>query len=132
MTHTIGDIMATELLTFTPETSIHKAIHLLLEKRFSGAPVINAEGKLVGVLSKKDCLKIVFSAGYHHDHGGQVAEYMSAKVETLDVDTGLIEAAEHFIKSSFRRFPVMRDGKMVGQISRHDVLRSLIEESSAR
>ncbi|MCK5166068.1 MAG: CBS domain-containing protein [Rhodospirillaceae bacterium] len=132
MTRTIGDIMATELLTFTPETSIHKAIHLLLEKRFSGAPVINAEGKIVGVLSKKDCLKIVFSTGYHHDHGGQVSEYMSTKVETLDANTGLIEAAEHFIKSSFRRFPVVRGGKMVGQISRHDVLRSLIEESAAR
>ncbi len=129
MTHTIGDMMTTELLTFTPETSIHKAIHLLLGKRLSGAPVVDGNGALVGIISKKDCLKIVFSTGYHNDHGGQVSEYMSTKVETLDVDTGLIEAAEHFIKSSFRRFPVMRGGKLVGQISRHDILKSLIEEA---
>ncbi|MDH5490296.1 MAG: CBS domain-containing protein [Rhodospirillaceae bacterium] len=130
MTRTIGDIMATKLLTFTPETSIHKAIHLLLEKRFSGAPVLDTDGNLVGVLSKKDCLKIVFSTGYHHDHGGQVREYMSKNVETLNADTDLVEAAEYFIKSHFRRFPVVQDGKLVGQISRHDILRALIEESA--
>lgn len=129
MTRTIGDIMATKLLTFTPETSIHKAIHLLLEKRLSGAPVLDTDGNLVGVLSKKDCLKIVFSTGYHHDHGGQVREYMSTNIETLDAKTDLIEAAQHFIKSSFRRFPVMQGGRLVGQISRHDVLKALIDES---
>ncbi|MDH3335352.1 MAG: CBS domain-containing protein [Rhodospirillaceae bacterium] len=131
MIRTIGDIMATQLLTFTPETSIHKAIHALLEKRLSGAPVVDNDGNLVGVLSKKDCLKIVFSTGYHHDHGGQVREYMSTNIETLDIGTSLFDAAEHFIKSNFRRFPVMRGSKLAGQISRHDVLRALIEESSA-
>ena len=130
MTRTIGDIMATQLLTFTPETSIHKAIHQLLEKRLSGAPVLDNNGNLVGVLSKKDCLKIVYSTGYHHDHGGQVSEYMSTNIETLDADTSLIDAADHFIKSNFRRFPVTRDGKLVGQLSRHDILKALIDEST--
>ncbi len=122
---TIGDIMATELVTFTPETSIHDAIHVLLERRISGAPVVDQAGKLVGVLSKKDCLKIVFSTSYHGDRGGPVSEFMSAPVETLEPDLDLVSAAQHFLESHFRRFPVLRDGRLVGQVSRCDILKAL-------
>lgn len=127
MTRTIKDIMATQLVTFTPDTNIHQAIHTLLDKRISGAPVIDDEGTLVGVLSKKDCLKVVFSTAYHQDRGGPVVEYMSTDVQTLDAHTTLVAAAEHFVASAFRRFPVIRDGKLVGQVSRHDILKSLAE-----
>lgn len=122
---TIGDIMATELVTFTPETSIHDAIHVLLERRISGAPVVDEAGKLVGVLSKKDCLKIVFSTSYHGDRGGPVSEFMSEPVETLEPELDLVSAAQHFLESHFRRFPVLRDGRLVGQVSRCDILKAL-------
>ena len=78
MTRTVADIMATRLVTFSPDTNIHEAIRILLEKRISGAPVVDAAGALVGVLSKKDCLKIVFSSRYHDDRGGPVRDFMSA------------------------------------------------------
>lgn len=126
---TVGDIMTTELLTFTPETSIHEAIKALIDHRYSGAPVVDADGKLVGVLSRKDCLRIVFSTSYHGDWGGTVAEYMSTEVETLDADTDLVSAAKTFLASRYRRFPVMRDGRLVGQVSRADLLRALIAEA---
>lgn len=129
MTRSVADIMATQLVTFSPDTIIHRAIHVLLEKRLSGAPVVDDSGKLVGVLSKKDCLKIVLSSSYHQDWGGTVRDYMSPDVTTIDADTDLMSAAEFFLNSNFRRFPVLRDGRLVGQISRHDVLRSLIEEA---
>lgn len=129
MTRTVADIMTSELVTFLPETNIHEAIHTLLDKRISGAPVVDGSGALVGVLSKKDCLKIVFSTAYHQDRGGPVSEFMSTDVHTLDVDTKLIDVAEHFTKSNFRRFPVLQGGKLVGQVSRHDLLKSLIEDS---
>jgi CBS domain-containing protein len=122
---TVGDIMATELVTVTPGTNIHDAIHLLLDRRISGAPVVDDEGGLVGMLSKKDCLKIVFSTSYHRDRGGPVREFMSAPVETLEADMDLISAAQHFLVSNFRRFPVVRSGRLVGQVSRHDILRTL-------
>ena len=128
MTRTIADIMTTELVTFTPDTNIHKAIHVLLDKRISGAPVIDDAGNLVGVLSKKDCLKIVYSTAYHQDRGGPVSEYMSTDVHTLDAATDVAVAAEHFVNSNYRRFPVLRDAKLVGQVSRHDILKSLIED----
>ena len=127
MNRTVADIMATRLVTFPPDMNIHEAIRILLEKRISGAPVVDADGALVGVLSKKDCLKIVFSARYHDDWGGPVRDFMSAPVETLDATLDLVSAAQYFLRSEFRRFPVLRDGKLVGQVSRYDILRSLTE-----
>jgi CBS domain-containing protein len=127
MTRTVADIMATRLVTFTPETSIHDAVRVLLDKRLSGAPVVDADGALVGMLSKKDCLKIVFSSRYHDDWGGPVSDFMSAPVETLDAGEDIVSAVESFLDSHYRRFPVLRDGKLVGQVSRHDVLKALIE-----
>lgn len=125
---TLSEIMATRLVTFSPESSIHEAIKVLLDKRLSGAPVVGAGGALVGVLSKKDCLKVIFTTCYHQDRGGQVREYMSPNVETLDADTDLVSATQIFLDSHFRRFPVMRDGRLVGQVSRCDLLQALIDE----
>ena len=122
---TASDYMSGDPVTFTPETDIHRAIKALLEHRISGAPVLDGEGRLVGVLTKKDCLKIAFSASYHQEWGGRVAEFMSAEVKTVDADTDVVEVAELFLNSRFHRFPVMRNGRLVGIISRHDVLRAL-------
>ncbi|MDH5411880.1 MAG: CBS domain-containing protein [Alphaproteobacteria bacterium] len=125
MTRTVADIMATQLVTFSPDMNIHEAIRILLDKRISGAPVVDSNGALVGMLSKKDCLKIVFSSQYHDDWGGPVRDFMSVPVETLDADMDLVSAAQRFLESHFRRFPVLRDGKLVGQVSRYDILKVL-------
>lgn len=128
MTRTIADIMATRLVTFTPDMNIHEAIGILLDKRISGAPVLDSSGALVGMLSRKDCLKIVFSSQYHDDWGGPVRDFMSMPVETLDAGLDLASAAQQFLDSHFRRFPVLRDGKLVGQVSRYDILKVLTEK----
>ena len=129
MSRTVADVMATGLVTFAPDMNIHEAIQTLLDKRISGAPVVDETGHLVGVLSKKDCLKIVFSSRYHDDWGGPVRDYMSAPVETLDADLDIVSAAQTFLDSHFRRFPVLRDGRLVGQISRYDILKALSEHT---
>lgn len=121
----IGDYMATDLITLSADMEIIKAMTLLLDKKLSGAPVVDEKGNLTGVLSKKDCLRAALNASYHQDWGGTVADYMSANVDTLDVDTDLVQAAEYFLASPYRRFPVLSDGRLAGQISRADLLRAL-------
>ena len=123
----IEKYMATELVSFAPEDDIIHAMRVLLDKHLSGAPVLDRNGQMVGILSQKDCLEIVYNTAYHQDWGGQVEQYMSREVEHIDADSSILEAAEKLLRSSYRRFPVLRDGQLVGQISRHDIMRALDE-----
>jgi len=126
----IRDYMARDLVTLSTTLEINRAAALLLERRISGAPVVDARGGLVGVLSKKDCLRAALHASYYRDWSGTVDKYMSANPETLDADLDILEAAEAFLASHFRRFPVMSEGALVGQVSRADILRALYEHWS--
>lgn len=125
MTTSIEQHMATELISFSPEDDILHAMRVLLDKKISGAPVLDESGKLIGILSMKDCMEIVYNTAYHQDWGGKVEQYMSHEVEHIEADTSILTAAEKFLNSNYRRFPVLRNGQLVGQISRHDILRAL-------
>ncbi len=121
----VKDFMTTDPVTLTPDMDIHRAMKILLEREISGAPVLDAQGGLVGILSTKDCLKVAFSASYHREWGGPVSEFMSSEVQTIESDTDIVEAAELFLKVRYRRFPVVTNGRLDGLISRYDVLRAL-------
>ncbi|MDX1604986.1 MAG: CBS domain-containing protein, partial [Candidatus Competibacterales bacterium] len=102
------------------------AIHLLLKNRISGAPVVDKLGNIVGILSEKDCLKVMLTASYYEEPGGKVEEFMTPEVKTVDAESSLVDVAEIFLETNYRRFPVVADGnRLVGQISRRDVLRAL-------
>lgn len=126
----VKDYMARTLVTFKPDTDVLDAVHVLVDKRIAGAPVVDDAGTLLGMLSELDCMKIALHAGYHGDWGGPVSEYMTHGVETVDAEMSIIDLAQVFIESQYRRFPVMSRNRLVGQISRRDVLRAL--ESLAR
>lgn len=117
--------MAANLITFKPDMEMRLAISYLVEKRISGAPVVDDHGNLVGVLSEQDCMKMALSTGYHEDLGGLVQDFMSTSVVTIDAATSILELAQKFIDSPYRRYPVLQNGRLVGQISRRDVLRAL-------
>lgn len=121
----IADYMTPDLITLPPQLEINHAMNLLLDHGISGAPVVDDDGQLIGVLSKKDCLKAALEASYYREWGQTVANHMSTEVETMEVNTDIVTAAKAFLKSSFRRFPVMENGQLVGQISRADVLRAM-------
>lgn len=128
--YTIHKFMATNLITFSPDTPIETAIESFLTHKISGAPVVDVKGKLVGILSEKDCMKTLFEASYYNNLGGYVKEYMSTEVTTVDVNDTLSNVADSFMKSRFRRFPILEGDKLVGQISRRDVLRAIHQLSN--
>ena len=121
----VKDYMARTLVTFKPDTDVLDAVHTLVENRIAGAPVVDDEGNLLGMLSEFDCMKVALDAGYHGIYGGPVRDYMSDGVKTVDADMSIIDLAQVFINEKFRRFPVMHGTRLVGQISRRDVLRAL-------
>jgi CBS domain-containing protein len=122
---TVKDYMSANLVTFTPDMDILKAISLLIENRISGAPVVDKQGNMVGMLSEKECLKVALQASYHSESAGTVAEYMRAETKTVDADTNIVDIAGMFLRDGYRRYPVMKDNRLVGQISRRDVLRAM-------
>jgi len=119
--------MTEKLVTFTPEQSMAEVIKAMLETKISGAPVLNEKGEMIGVISEMDCLKVILSSTYYNQPIGlgKVADYMTVGVKTIHHQKDIIDAADLFLKSNVRRFPVVDDhGKVIGQISRRDVLRA--------
>lgn len=121
----VKDYMTGKLVAFTPDTDVLDAIHELVQKRIAGAPVVDDHGNLVGMLSEFDCMKVVLTSGYHSEPGGPVADLMSSDVKTVDANMSIFDLAQLFMESGYRRYPVMKDNRLIGQISRRDVLRAL-------
>jgi len=120
-----ADCMVRELVTVRPDTDAYDAIALLLKHRISGMPVVDESGRLVGMLSERDCLKTLLDSEYHNMPTAKVKDLMSAEVKTIGADTGIVEIASLFLDAPFRRFPVLDKGRLVGQVSRKDVLRAI-------
>jgi CBS domain-containing protein len=125
MSGLVKDYMARTLVTFKPEMDVLDAVHILVEKRIAGAPVVDDHGSLIGMLSELDCMRVALNAGYHGDWGGPVADYMTVDTKTVNAEMSIVDLAQVFVDSRFRRFPVTQNNRLVGQISRRDVLRAL-------
>jgi CBS-domain-containing membrane protein len=125
---TARDIMAKRLITFRADQSIDDAIKTLLKHSISGAPVVDDDQKLIGILSELDCLRTLSSdefLGDEQEEAGLVEHFMSTGAKTIEPELGVYSIAHHFITSVDRRLPVIEDGRLIGQVSRRDVLRAI-------
>jgi CBS domain-containing protein len=115
--------MDTTVPTLSPGASVLDAIDFLLKKRVTGAPVVDDDGRLVGIFTEKDCLRIVAHAPEPQNIAGRVGDYMTRDVQTISPDMDVYYAAGLFLNVNFRRFPVVENGRLVGAITRFDILR---------
>ena len=121
----ITKYMTTELVTFKPETEIIEVIDNMLEHHFSGAPVLNHDKELVGLISEKDCLRVLIDSAYHNQpiSNQTVEKYMTPDPITVSVDSDILDVANLFLQTGVKRFPVVDDkGILIGQVSRRDIL----------
>jgi len=121
----VKDYMTTKLINIEHNQPVYDAIKTLLSNRISGAPVVDESGKLVGILSEKDCLRIFANGSFHNLPASNVVDYMSKIVTTVNPDTDVFTAADIFLKHTFRRLPVMDGDKLIGIISRRDILKAV-------
>ncbi|HAQ49912.1 MAG TPA: CBS domain-containing protein [Gammaproteobacteria bacterium] len=122
----VREYMTVSRVSFLPEQDILQAVHILLSHQLSGAPVIDQYNNLLGFLSEKDCIQVALNAAYQQDHTyGQVAEYMSSGVITVDIDSAVVDAAQLFLNNTYKCYPVMDNHQVVGFISRLHILRAL-------
>lgn len=120
----VADYMTRRLITFRPDTNVVTAMRMFLDHKISGAPVISESGELLGILSEVDLMGVIIQDSYYDESIGIVSDYMKSPVDTVSPDVDIYEVAQRFLKEHRRRFPVVSDGKLVGQISRRDVLRA--------
>lgn len=123
----VRDFMSTNPVVFSPDTDLLDAIRMLVDRQISGAPVVDDRGNLVGVLTEGDFLKAALVAGYQGERGGLVSEHMSRQIDVVHPGDGLLDVAMRFVKTQYRRYPVVEDNRVVGVLARRDVLRAVIE-----
>jgi len=119
--------MTSKLVTLRPEMDIYDGILKMMKYDVSGAPVVEEDGTLVGMLSEKDCMSIFASAAYSNLPGGTVAEYMVMHPETIGLKTDLFTVAGILMHRPYRRLPVVEGTLLKGVVSRTDVLRASVE-----
>lgn len=119
------DIMARKLVKLRPDMDVFDAIELLVKHKISGAPVIDSGGRYVGVFSERNCLNMVVSAAYDQLPSSNVGAFMVTDNPTISEDDDVFAIAQVFTKTYARRLPVLRDGELVGQVSRRDVLATI-------
>ena len=121
--------MTTSIVTLAPDMDILKASQSLVNHGISGAPVVDDLGNLVGMLTERDCFKITLNAGYFEELGGKVSEFMSRDVETVTPEMSVLDLAELFLRTKYRRYPVIQDNRLIGLISRRDTLKAMLDLS---
>ena len=123
----VSDYMTKKLVTFKPTDSLDHVINELIKYKISGGPVVNDKNELIGIISETDCIKHISESKYYNlpsDSDNTVAKKMIAEVDTINKNMDIFDAASKFIKSKRRRFPVVENGKLIGQISQKDVLKA--------
>jgi len=114
------------MVTFKPDQPIQEVISTIVNKKIAGAPVLDDQHHLVGIISEKDCLRLIVDQAYYNmpPETRKVSDYMTPKVQSLSPKTTIVEAAIEFLNSPIRRFPIVENGMLIGQVSRRHILRA--------
>ena len=142
----VSDIMTHPVITVTPETTVGEAAELMLEHRISGLPVVDAAGAVVGIVTEGDLLRRAetgterrrarwlefliapgrLASEYAHAHGRQVGEVMTDTVLTAGPDDPVADLIELMERRRIKRVPVIDRGRLVGIVSRANLVRALV------
>lgn len=120
--YAVRDFMIRSVVTLRMGMTMEEAAKVLVANGISGAPVVDQEGNLKGVLSEKDCLRYLVRKEENPSLGGAVQDFMTLVVWTLDANTSLQGIGTIFLDTNFRRLPVVEAGRLVGLISIRDIL----------
>jgi len=122
------EIMRTKLVTLGPETNVYDAVRILIKNKISGAPVVDQDNRLLGVFSEKSVMRVLVETAYEQVPANRIDSLMNEQPRTIDENTQLVTMAQIFLTSECRRLPVLRDGKLIGQVSRRDVVAASMME----
>lgn len=120
------DLMTRTRLVLDPATDILDAIDELVKREVSAAPVVDEQDKLLGMLTEKDCLRVLSTSAYENVFkGGTVGDYMSEIRVVVEASMDLFKTAEQFLCCNFPTLPVVEAERLVGRLSRKEMLRAV-------
>ena len=119
------DIMVKSAITTQPDMPIYDAIRILANRNLSGLPVVDEELNLVGVLSEKDVLRLLYDTVDRVEQ--TVSDYMSGHVVSFDVNDSLVDLCDCLVERYFRRVPITDKGKLAGIVTRSEVIRAILK-----
>ena len=123
--------MAKRLVKLTPDWEVFRAIDHILNQRISGVPVVDQENKFLGVFSEKTAMRVLMAALHDSIPGTCIEAFLNLdRNRIIDPESSLSEVANKFQETPYRRLPVLKNGQLIGQISRRDVLRAELKVSS--
>lgn len=129
----VRQYMVKEKLALKADDSIYEVFDKFIQKGFSGAPVVDKDNKLIGILTQKDCLRVITNfALYRQSEGGIVKDYMSPVKAIITPDMDLFKVAEVFLETNFVALPVLDENKLIGRIHRKDILKAFSEWQKKR
>lgn len=116
----VKDVMTTPVISVTDDNTIEEVVSQLLRHHVSGLTVVDRDGRLEGLISEYDLLRILYCCETKEN---RVSSYMTRDVQSVQENDSLIDVADIFLNRQIRRLPVVRDGKVVGIVSRRDLIR---------
>jgi CBS domain-containing protein len=122
--HETKTIMSRNVITVGPGTPLHQVVTVLAEHDITGVPVVDEDGTLLGIITEKNVLGLLAEP---HTAGGVARDYMTRDVVAFDENEDLIAVCESLVNSHFRRVPILAAGKLVGIISRRDIIKYILE-----
>lgn len=129
----ITDIMKTDVVTVKKDTPIYEAMKRLVENNITGLPVVDDNMALVGIVTEKDMLRLIVDLDVLKleseldESSTRVAKYMTQEVVSFSPEDSLLEICDCLLERDFRRIPIVSDGKLVGILSRKDIIGYMLE-----
>jgi CBS-domain-containing membrane protein len=125
----VRDCMSRKVVSFDVSDDVGDIVAVLLEHKITGAPVLNADKQVIGFISEQDCIKEMLNTAFYCDLTATAADIMKTNVVTVDPYMPISELAEQLNTNKPKVYPVVEEGKLVGIISRSDVLQALYDAS---
>ena len=121
----VKDIMTTEVVSVSAETPVYAAMRILVDSKITGLPVVGDDMVLEGVVSERDMLEHLYGGA---GEDGTVGDIMTREVVTYSPEDDLMDLCEALVMHRFRRVPIVSDGKLVGLVSRGDIIQHLLRQ----
>ncbi|MCG6156213.1 CBS domain-containing protein [Rubinisphaera margarita] len=122
---TARDIMVRKIITLRPHMDVMEAIRILTKYKIAGAPVVDNDGRYLGVLSEKSCLSLLLGMEYDSNPTTEIGSHVDANARFIYEDTDMLSIVDIFLNEPYRRLPVLRnENELAGLVCRRDVLRA--------